>query len=81
MLLCLILDMCQLVSRHWVIRYSSGGMERVDGDGVIGQTPVFTPGHVHRYASCTRFNNEDYCTMEGHYTMRYLRKGETRCVC
>lgn len=59
-----------------MIRYSSGGIERVNGGGVIGETPIFTPGHVHRYASCTRFNNEDYCTMEGHYLMKYLRKGE-----
>ncbi len=73
------------MSRHWVIRYASGEVESVDGPGVIGETPVFTPGHMHQYASCTRFINEDYCTMEGHYTMRYLNKGcvliiPSRCV-
>ncbi|XP_064399936.1 F-box only protein 3-like [Halichondria panicea] len=67
-------ERCQLVSRRWVIRYASGEVESVDGPGVIGETPVFTPGHIHQYASCTRFINEDYCTMEGHYTMRYLNK-------
>ena len=58
------------------MRYASGGVESVDGEGVIGETPVFEPGHLHQYASCSRFMNEEYCTMEGHYTMRYLKKGE-----
>ena len=65
-------DTCMLESRHWVIRYASGKEDVVEGEGVIGETPVFFPGHVHQYASCNRFIEEEWCTMEGHFNMRYL---------
>ena len=43
---------------------------------MIGENPIFSPGTVHRYASCTSFIDEKYSTMEGHYTMRYLHHCE-----
>ncbi len=73
-------DQCQLISRHWIVCYPSGKEESIDGPGVIGETPLFTPGHLHHYASCTRFVYEDYCIMEGHYTMRNLNKGAVICI-
>ena len=65
------------MTRHWLIKYASGREEKVDGEGVIGEQPTFTPGHVHQYASCTNFIAEEYCTMEGYYGMQYLHKCES----
>ncbi len=65
----------QLLRRHWIISHSSGKVEEVDGEGVIGKQPVLAPGQVHEYNS--------YCvlecfegTMEGTYLMR-RSTGET----
>jgi len=41
----------QLLSRHWYIHDSVGEDNEVVGDGVIGQQPLFPPGHVHEYNS------------------------------
>ena len=69
-------ESCQLLRRHWSISYSNGKNEVVDGEGVIGEQPTFTPGHHHQYASCTMFDKEDYCEMEGYFLMKYLNRGE-----
>lgn len=62
------LDDVQLLRRHWIISDSSGRIEEVEGEGVIGRQPVIAPGEHHEYNS--------YCvlqtfvgTMEGTYTM------------
>lgn len=44
----------QLLSRHWVIRYSfKGSMEtrEVEGPGVVGETPIIEPGKTFEYSS------------------------------
>lgn len=41
----------QLVTRHWRITDCEGRMQQVDGDGVVGQTPVIGPGGRFEYAS------------------------------
>lgn len=69
-------ESCQLLRRHWSISYSNGKNEVVDGEGVIGEQPTFTPGYHHQYASCTMFDKEDYCEMEGYFLMKYLNRGE-----
>jgi len=58
----------QLLRRHWFITDSSGKVQEVEGEGVIGRQPVISPGEVHEYNS--------YCVletfighMEGHFTM------------
>lgn len=63
-------ECCWLESRHWLIKCSDGSSEVVDGPGVVGNQPTFRPGSSHKYASCTYFTS-DWCTMEGHFTMRY----------
>ncbi|MBI3580384.1 MAG: Co2+/Mg2+ efflux protein ApaG, partial [Ignavibacteriales bacterium] len=46
----------QLLRRHWFIRHSSGRLEEVEGEGVIGKQPVIAPGEYHEYNS--------YCILE-----------------
>lgn len=65
----------QLLRRHWMISHSSGKVEEVDGEGVIGKQPVLAPGQVHEYNSfCVLESFEG--TMEGSYLMR-RSTGET----
>ena len=47
---------------------------------MIGEQPTFTPGHLHQYSSCTMFDNEEYCQMEGYFLMKYLDRGEQGSV-
>lgn len=57
----------QLLRRHWYISHSSGRMEEVEGEGVVGKQPVIKPGGYHEYNS--------YCileTMEGSMEGTYL---------
>ena len=69
-------ESCQLLRRHWSITYSDGRTEVVDGEGVIGEQPTFTPGDLYQYSSCTMFEKEEYCQMEGYFLMQYLNRGE-----
>jgi ApaG protein len=41
----------QLRSRHWRITDATGRTQEVAGPGVVGQTPVLTPGASFRYTS------------------------------
>ncbi len=59
----------QLLRRHWIIKDDTGGLQDVEGEGVIGEQPTIAPGGVHEYNS--------YCvlptftgTMEGTYLMQ-----------
>ncbi|MFB0610994.1 Co2+/Mg2+ efflux protein ApaG [Aurantiacibacter poecillastricola] len=57
----------QLRSRHWRITDSNGMVNIVDGEGVVGETPVLAPGQTHDYVSgCELTTNQG--AMEGHYT-------------
>jgi ApaG protein len=61
----------QLMRRHWFIRHSSGRIEEVEGEGVVGKQPTIHPGSSHEYNS--------YCvleTMEGAMEGTYLMKRE-----
>jgi ApaG protein len=59
----------QLLRRHWIISHSTGKVEEVDGEGVIGKQPVLAPGQVHEYNSyCVLESFEG--SMEGTYLMR-----------
>ena len=60
-------DTVQLKSRHWRITDSNGMVNIVDGEGVVGETPVLAPGETHDYVSgCELTTNLG--AMEGHYT-------------
>ncbi len=61
----------QLIKRHWDIHDSNGETRSVDGDGVVGETPVIEPGETYSYNSgCNLVTEIGY--MKGYYTMRRL---------
>jgi ApaG protein len=41
----------QLISRHWKITDSTGGVQEVKGSGVVGEQPTIEPGESFRYTS------------------------------
>lgn len=41
----------QLLSRHWEITDGNGELDKVDGEGVVGQQPKLPPGKSFRYSS------------------------------
>jgi ApaG protein len=59
----------KLLSRHWLIINSDGDVEKIDGPGVVGQTPELEPGESFEYTSFTPLNTS-WGTMEGTYTMQ-----------
>ena len=68
-------DEVQLLRRHWTITDAEGHVQEVEGEGVIGQTPVIAPGEAHEYHSfCVLRTFEG--SMEGTYLMQ--REGGSR---
>lgn len=60
----------QLVTRRWLIHDDGGEDTEVEGDGVVGEQPVLSPGGVHEYHSfCVLQSPTGH--MEGEY--RFLR--------
>lgn len=57
---------CQLLSRHWEI---TDGDEShiVEGDGVIGKTPILAPGTVFEYESQCMLKSTQG-SMKGYFT-------------
>ena len=59
----------QLMLRHWDICDDTAGLSHVDGEGVIGEQPVLTPGDIHEYSSfCVLRARTGY--MQGWYELR-----------
>jgi ApaG protein len=48
----------QLISRHWDIFDSSNEHREVDGDGVVGEQPVLSPGEIFEYESACNLTTE-----------------------
>jgi ApaG protein len=46
-------DTLQLLARHWRITDSTGSVQEVVGDGVVGEQPVLAPGEMFEYTSGT----------------------------
>lgn len=61
----------KLLSRHWHIVDSNGTHREVEGDGVVGQQPVITPGDSYQYTSAANLNS-DIGKMFGTYTVENL---------
>jgi len=59
----------QLLARHWVITDSNEKIERVNGEGVVGEFPTLAPGESFEYTSAAAIETS-VGTMEGHYTMK-----------
>ena len=60
-------DTIQLLTRHWRITDARGAVNMVDGEGVVGETPVLAPGATHDYVSGCPLPTP-HGSMEGHYT-------------
>lgn len=58
----------QLLRRHWYITDSMGFTREVEGEGVIGKTPVIAPGQVHVYDSWCPLSSP-FGFMKGTYLM------------
>lgn len=68
-------EAAQLISREWVITDSDGNVERVQGAGVVGETPLLQPGTSFEYTSFCPLRTS-MGSMQGGYMMR-LTSGET----
>jgi ApaG protein len=60
-------DTVQLLTRHWRITDSRGTLNMVDGEGVVGESPILAPGATHDYVSGCELTTRQG-SMEGHYT-------------
>ena len=68
-------ETAQLLSREWIITDSDGNVERVQGAGVVGETPSLEPGGTFEYTSFCPLRTS-MGSMQGGYMMR-LTDGET----
>jgi ApaG protein len=68
-------DTVQLMRRHWDIRDSVGESRVVEGEGVVGETPVLDPGEKFEYNSGCNLSS-DIGFMKGYYTLIRLRDGK-----
>jgi ApaG protein len=65
----------QLMKRHWDIFDSNSETRMVDGEGVVGETPIIEPGEKFEYNSgCNLMTDMGF--MSGYYTMQRLLDGE-----
>jgi len=62
-------ETAQLMSREWIITDSDGNVERVEGDGVVGEQPLLAPGQVFEYTSFCPLRTS-MGSMQGSYLMR-----------
>ena len=69
-------DIVQLQTRHWEILDSLNSTETVDGEGVVGQTPIITPGDKYVYSSGCMLHST-IGAMKGFYTMLNFTTSET----
>ena len=65
----------QLLTRHWAISDENGAMDPVDGPGVVGHTPIISPGTVFTYTSGSHVERE-WSLMEGYFTFENQKTGE-----
>ncbi|WP_343613516.1 Co2+/Mg2+ efflux protein ApaG [Novosphingobium sp.] len=65
----------QLLTRHWRITDGRGSVSFVDGEGVVGETPVLSPGQSHDYVSGCPLATPNG-SMEGYYIFRHQHDEE-----
>ena len=58
----------QLLSRYWHITDADGRINKVNGEGIIGEQPHFQPGQNFEYNSFCPLPTE-FGFMQGHYDM------------
>ena len=64
----------RLRTRHWRITDGRGMVNHVDGEGVVGEQPLFEPGQSHDYVSGCPLTTP-VGSMEGFYTF-HTAEGE-----
>ena len=65
----------QITKRHWKIIDSSGHIQEVNGDGVVGEKPIIEPKKIYEYASGVPLKTPSGF-MEGYYVAE-CENGET----
>ncbi|CAL2057680.1 Co2+/Mg2+ efflux protein ApaG [Tenacibaculum sp. 190524A05c] len=68
-------DTVQLLERFWVINDSLNETEYVEGEGVVGQTPVIKPNEEYNYRS-NCFLISSVGSMSGSYKMINLKNNK-----
>jgi ApaG protein len=58
----------RLLTRHWIVTDANGHVQKVHGDGVVGEQPHLKPGQGFRYTSGTVLETP-VGAMEGTYEM------------
>jgi ApaG protein len=58
----------KLLTRHWIITDANGRVQKVRGDGVVGEQPYLKPGQDFRYSSGAVLETP-VGTMQGSYQM------------
>ena len=58
----------QLLRRHWIITDSTGEINEVKGEGVVGDQPVLVPDEEYEYSSGSQLKSP-VGTMQGTYQM------------
>lgn len=66
----------KLIKRHWDIVDGYGENRVVDGDGVVGETPVIAPNETFIYNSGCNFSTE-FGKMSGYYVMQKMLDSST----
>lgn len=61
-------DTVQVLSRHWEIYDSLKNTEIVEGEGIIGETPIIAPGEKHTYKSGCILKSS-LGSMQGYYNV------------
>jgi ApaG protein len=59
----------KLFTRHWRITDGRGMVNHVDGEGVVGEQPLLSPGQSHDYVSGCPLTTP-FGSMEGFYTFQ-----------
>lgn len=67
----------QLLRRHWFIRDASGYAHEVEGEGVIGEQPILSPGETFQYNSGVPIASTPG-EMHGFYTFKDEHDNEFR---
>ncbi len=68
-------ETAQLLTRRWVVTDDHGEVTLVEGEGVVGETPVLAPGEAFEYTSFCPLQTQ-VGTMQGAYGMQILPTGE-----
>ncbi len=68
-------NIVQLQRRRWIIFDSNATVREIEGEGVVGLTPVIEPGESHEYVSGCSLKSS-IGKMSGSYVMERLADGK-----